>query len=150
MLEEFKKFAFKGNVLDMAIGVIIGGAFGSIVNSLVNDIIMPVFGAITAGMDFKSMKFVISQAVVEGGVVVKPEAAIMYGNFIQNVVNFLIISGSIFMAINIINKSFGKHEIEEAKDDAPKPPTQEELLTEIRDLLKAQAEVPALTDGKSE
>lgn len=148
MLEEFKKFAFKGNVIDMAVGVIIGGAFGSIVTSLVNDIIMPIFGALTAGMDFKSLKLVLSEAVVEGSTVVRPEAAIMYGSFIQNVVNFLIISGSIFAAINLVNRSFRRRELEKAEEPTPKAPTQEELLTEIRDLLKAQSPVPALSEAE--
>lgn len=105
MWEEFKKFAFKGNVLDMAIGVIIGGAFGKIVTSVVNDIIMPVFGFLTAGMDFKSLKWVLSEAVMEGDKVIKPEAAILYGNFIQNIVDFLIIALSIFFMVKLINKT---------------------------------------------
>ena len=135
MLKEFKEFAFKGNVVDMAVGVIIGGAFGTIVNSLVNDMIMPLFGYITAGMDFKNLKIVLSEAVMDGTKVVKPEAAICYGNFIQNVINFLIIAFSIFMAIKIISKGFKKKK-EEEKVETPATPTQEELLTEIRDLLK--------------
>lgn len=137
MLKEFKEFAFKGNVIDMAVGVIIGGAFGTIVSSLVNDIIMPVFGAITAGMDFKNLKIVLSDAVVDAatGQVVKPEAAIAYGSFLQNVVNFLIISASIFAVITFVNKALKKKtpKEEEEKESAP---TQEELLSEIRDLLK--------------
>lgn len=135
MLKEFKEFAFKGNVVDMAVGVIIGGAFGTIVNSLVNDLIMPIFGYITAGMDFKSLKFVMSEAVMDGATVVKPEAAICYGNFIQNVINFLIIAFSIFFAIKVVSKGFKKKQAEE-EAAAPPAPTQEELLTEIRDLLK--------------
>ncbi len=135
MLKEFKEFAFKGNVVDMAVGVIIGGAFGTIVNSLVNDLIMPIFGHFTAGMDFKSLKFVLSEAVMDGTTVVKPEAAICYGNFIQNIINFLIIAFSIFMAVKVISKGFKKKEAEE-EAEAPAAPTQEELLTEIRDLLK--------------
>ena len=138
MFEEFKKFAFKGNVIDMAVGVIIGGAFGSLVTSLVNDIIMPVFGFITAGMDFKSLKFVMREAVMEGQTVIKPETAITYGNLIQNIINFLIISISIFAIIKLIsNNPFKKKVEEEVVEEAPAAPTQEELLTEIRDLLKA-------------
>jgi large conductance mechanosensitive channel len=138
MWKEFKEFAFKGNVLDLAIGVIIGGAFGKIVSSVVNDIIMPIFGFLTSGMDFKSLKFVLSPAVMNGDKVVKAEAAIMYGNFIQNVVDFLIIAFSIFIFIRMINKAKAKQKKEEAAavPEAPKGPTQEELLTEIRDLLK--------------
>jgi large conductance mechanosensitive channel len=138
MWKEFKDFAFKGNVLDMAVGVIIGGAFGKIVTSIVNDIIMPLFGYVTSGSDFKTMKWTLSEAVIQGGAVVKPEAAIMYGNFIQNVVDFLIIAFSIFIFIRIINKAkAAKPSVqEEIKPEPKKGPTQEELLIEIRDLLK--------------
>lgn len=135
MLKEFKEFAFKGNVVDMAVGVIIGGAFGTIVSSLVNDIIMPVFGHITAGMDFKNLKIVLSEAVMDGATVVKPEAAICYGSFVQNIINFLIIAFSIFMVIKVVSKGFRKKKAEE-EAAAPSAPTTEELLTEIRDLLK--------------
>ena len=141
MLQDFKKFAFKGNVVDMAVGVIIGGAFSTIVNSLVNDIIMPIFGAVTAGMDFKSLKIVLSAATET-----KPEAAIFYGSFIQNVINFLIIAFSIFIAIRILAK-FKKEE--PPAPEPPKGPTQEELLAEIRDLLK-DASAPALKAAKEE
>lgn len=140
MWKEFKEFAFKGNVLDLAIGVIIGGAFGKIVTSIVNDIIMPAFGYVTSGMDFKSMKWVLSPADVDAaGKVIKPEAAIMYGNFIQNIVDFLIIAFSIFVIIKFINKAKAKQKKEEAAAQPakePKGPTQEEILIEIRDLLK--------------
>ena len=139
MWKEFKEFAFKGNVLDMAVGVIMGGAFGKIVSSIVDDLIMPLLGYFMAGMDFKSLKFVMSEAITEGGQVVKPEAAIMYGNFIQNVVDFLIVALSIFAFIKLINKSREKlvkqKELETVPDE-PAKPTQEELLAEIRDLLK--------------
>ena len=135
MLKEFKEFAFKGNVVDMAVGVIIGGAFGTIVSSLVNDIIMPIFGHITAGMDFKNLKIVLSEAVMDGATVVKPEAAICYGSFVQNIINFLIIAFSIFMVIKVVSKGFRKKKAEE-EAAAPPAPTTEELLTEIRDLLK--------------
>ncbi len=136
MFKDFKEFAFKGNVVDMAVGVIIGGAFGTIVNSLVNDVIMPVFGHLTAGMDFKSLKYVLSEAVMDGTTVIKPEAAIAYGNFIQNIINFLIIAFSMFVAIKVISKGFKKKEEEIVEEAAPAGPTQEELLAEIRDLLK--------------
>ena len=100
MWKDFKKFAFKGNVIDMAVGIIVGGAFSTIVTSLVNDIIMPIFGKFTADMDFKSLKIVLSAATDE-----KPEAAIMYGNFIQNIVSFLIIAFSMFIVISCITKA---------------------------------------------
>ncbi len=139
MWGEFKKFAFKGNVLDLAVGVIIGGAFGKIVTSVVNDLIMPILGYIMAGRDFKSIKFVLSEAVMNGDVIIKPEAAIMFGNFIQNIVDFLIVAISIFLFINLINKS--KKKLAKQKEVVvlpvePAKPTQEDLLTEIRDLLK--------------
>ncbi|WP_312701959.1 large-conductance mechanosensitive channel protein MscL [Sedimentibacter sp.] len=139
MWKEFKEFAFKGNVLDLAVGVIMGGAFGKIVTSVVNDLIMPLLGFFMAGMDFKSMKYVMSPAIMEGETIIKPEAAIMYGNFIQNVVDFLIVAVSIFIFIKIINNSknkFIKQQAAEPAPEEPKGPTQEELLTEIRDLLK--------------
>jgi large conductance mechanosensitive channel len=137
MWKEFKKFAFKGNVLDMAVGVIMGGAFGKIVTSVVNDLIMPVLGFLMAGMDFKTMKYVMSPAVMDGETVVKAEAAILYGNFIQNVVDFLIVAVSIFIFVKLINKSKENLKKQEAPaPEAPKGPTQEELLAEIRDLLK--------------
>ena len=142
MWKEFKEFAFKGNVLDMSIGVIIGGAFGKIVTSLVNDIIMPFFGFLTAGTDFKSLKFVMSPAQVDAaGAIIKPEAAIMYGNFLQNVFDFFIVAFCIFFFVNQVTKMRKKKE-EPAPEPAPEEPagpTTEEPLTEIRDLLKQQA-----------
>ena len=139
--DEFKEFINKGNAMDMAVGVIIGGAFGKIVTSLVNDVIMPVIGKLTAGADFTSLKAVISPAVLdEAGEVVKPEAAIMYGNFIQTVVDFLIVAFCIFLMVKAMNKAtdaLKKKEEEPAPaPEEPKGPTQEELLVEIRDLLK--------------
>ncbi len=127
MWKEFKSFAFKGNVLDMAVGVIIGGAFSKIVASLVNDIIMPIFGVLTAGVDFKDLKWVINE-----------ESAILYGSFVQNIVDFLIVAVSIFIFIRLINKLRFKQKEEEVKVDEPKKPTTEELLTEIVALLKTQ------------
>ena len=138
MWKEFKEFAFKGNVLDMSIGVIIGGAFGKIVTSLVNDIIMPFFGFITAGTDFTSLKLVLSPAELDAaGAVLKPEAAIMYGNFIQNIFDFFIVAFCIFFFVQQISKRRKKNE-EPAPEPAPAGPTTEELLSEIRDLLKQQ------------
>lgn len=122
LYEEFKKFAFKGNVLDMAVGVIIGGAFGKIVTSLVNDIITPLIGTIFSGTDFTYLKIVL-----------RGDNAIMIGNFIQTFIDFLVIAVSIFAFITLINK-FKKEE--EPAPEPPKGPTAEELLAEIRDLLK--------------
>ena len=126
---EFKEFISRGNVIDLAVGVIIGGAFTSIVNSLVKDIIMPFIGWIFGGIDFTSLKYVITPGTEE-----IPEAAIYYGNFIQNVVNFLLVAVVIFMMIRLINKFRRKKE--EAPKAPPAPSKEEVLLTEIRDLLK--------------
>ncbi len=134
---DFKKFAFKGNVIDMAVGVIIGGAFSKIVTSLVNDILMPVLGALTGGVNFSDMKYVIGDAVQADGT----PAAIAYGSFIQNIIDFLIIAVCIFVMVKVVAKVSEKMKKEEEAAPtpaAPKGPTQEELLAEIRDLLKEQ------------
>jgi len=133
MLKEFKEFAFKGNVVDMAVGVIIGGAFGKIVSSLVSDIIMPAIGMLTAGVDLKGLKHILVEADEAAGIA---ESAILYGQFIQNIVDFFIIAFSVFMAVRLLSKLKKK---EEPAPEAPKGPSQEELLTEIRDLLKENA-----------
>ena len=128
MWKEFKEFAMKGNVIDLAIGVVIGGAFGKIVTSLVNDIIMPVISILTGSVDFKHLKYVIEPA--QGEI---PELAVYYGQFIQNLVDFVIIAFSIFIMIKMINKLKAKPK-EEA---APAKPSEEVvLLSEIRDELK--------------
>ena len=128
----------KGNVLDMAIGVIIGGAFGKIVTSLVNDIIMPAIGTLIGGFDFTNLKVVLRKAVMVGDEVVKPAVTLNYGNFIQETVNFLIIAFSIFLVIKAIAKLHRKEEAP-AEEPAPAPkPDDVVLLEEIRDLLKKQ------------
>lgn len=136
-LTEFKEFAMRGNVVDMAVGVIIGAAFGKIVTSLVNDIIMPGIGVLTGGTNFSEFKYVIQQAVMNGEEVVTPEVAITWGAFVQTIVDFLIIAFCIFIAIKAINKL---KKAPAPEPEAPAGPTQEELLTEIRDLLKAEAQ----------
>ena len=136
MLKEFKEFALKGNVIDLAVGVIIGSAFGKIVTSLVGDLIMPIFGFITAGMDFKSMKYVLRQAVMDNGAVIKPEVAILYGSFIQNIIDFVIIAFCIFIAVKLINKARKKEQAGANPPAPPAPSPETQLLTEIRDLLK--------------
>lgn len=137
-LTEFKEFAMKGNVIDMAVGVIIGGAFGKIVSSLVNDVIMPVVGVATGGLDFKDHKLILKEAVMNGEEILTPEVAMSWGMFVQNIVDFLIVAFCIFMAIRFMNRF--KKKVEEAPA-APAAPSQEEvLLTEIRDLLKQQAD----------
>ncbi len=136
-LADFKEFALKGNVIDMAVGVIIGGAFGKIVSSLVNDIIMPVISIITGGDGYKNLKYVITEGhpATADGVAAVEEVAVNYGLFIQNIVDFLIISISIFVALRLAMK-LKKKEAEPAPEPAPEPTKEEVLLTEIRDLLK--------------
>lgn len=134
-LNEFKDFAMKGNVVDMAVGVIIGAAFGKIVTSLVNDIIMPGIGVLTGGVNFSEHKWVIQQAVANGEEIITPEVAITWGAFVQTVFDFIIIALCIFVAIKFMNKLRKQKPAEEAPA-APAGPTSEELLTEIRDLLR--------------
>ena len=145
--EEFAEFAFKGNVVDMAVGVVIGAAFGTIVSSLVNDIIMPLFGFITAGINMTDLKFVISPAIVNGGEVVTPETAIMYGAFIQAVINFFIIALSIFIVIKVFQKARHKKDDEAPAPEEPETPADIKLLSETRDLLKNEAPAPEATDA---
>lgn len=133
-IKDFKAFALKGNVVDMAVGVIIGGAFGKIVASLVDDIIMPPISLLTGGINFADLKIVLSEAVMEGGEVIKPEVTWNYGNFIQTLFYFLILAFAIFMMIKALMKAKKKEE-EAAAAPAPTPP-ELELLSEIRDLLK--------------
>ncbi len=125
MLKEFKEFAMRGNVVDMAVGIIIGAAFGKIVSSLVNDVIMPPIGMLMGGMDFSSLAVALGEG--EGA------ASINYGVFINTVLDFLIVAIAIFMVIKAMN-SLKKKE-EEKPAEPPKPSKEEELLTEIRDLL---------------
>ena len=141
-LEDFKSFALKGNVIDMAVGVIVGGAFGKIVTSLVNDIIMPVITLCTGGTGFENMKFVIKHGIpaTEEGQAAVEEVAVHYGSFIMNIVDFFIIALSIFVAIRVTIKfkeKWEKPEPEAAPED-PAPTKEEVLLGEIRDLLKQQ------------
>lgn len=136
-LEEFKAFAMRGNVIDLAVGIIIGGAFGKIVSSLVSDVIMPPIGALVGGMDFTDMTITIKSAVVGAtGAVVSPAVVIRYGNFLQIVFDFLIVSFCVFLLIKGITRLRKTHETVAA--NTPAPSKEEELLTEIRDLLKEQ------------
>ena len=130
--KEFKEFAMKGNVMDMAVGVIIGGAFGKIVSSLVDDVLMPFIGMLTGGIDLSGLSYKVMLPAVDGGEPVAG-AVLKYGAFIQNIIDFLIIAFCIFLMIKGMNKLMPK------KEEAPAPPagpTQDELLAEIRDLLK--------------
>ena len=136
-ISEFKEFAMKGNVMDMAVGVIIGGAFGKIVSSLVNDVLMPLIGKLSGGVSFTDLfvtlgdgEFKTLAEAQEAGA-----AVLAYGQFIQNIIDFIIIAFCIFLMIKGMNKL--KKE-KPAEPEAPKGPTQEELLAEIRDLLKKQ------------
>ena len=138
-IKEFKEFAMKGNVMDMAVGVIIGGAFGKIVSSLVDDILMPLIGKATGGVSFTDLfvnlgdgNYNTLAAAKEAGA-----AVFAYGQFIQNIIDFLIVAFCIFLMIKGMNKlNRKKEEAAPAEPEAPKGPTQEELLAEIRDLLK--------------
>lgn len=143
MLKEFKDFALKGNVVDMAVGVVIGGAFGKIVTSLVNDIIMPCISVMTSGIDFTELKLVLKPDVLnELGEVVTSGVSLNYGMFIQNIVDFLIIAFSIFITLRILFKRRDDKLKKEAEEKAklaaaaPKPETELDVLSEIRALLK--------------
>lgn len=131
MLKEFKAFALKGNVIDLAVAVVIGGAFGKIVSSMVNDIIMPAIGALIGGVSFADLKYVITPA--SGDIA---EVAVLYGSFIQAIVDFLIIAFAIFIFVKILNSTKKKEEEKTAAPPAPAPEVV--LLEEIRDLLKTK------------
>jgi large conductance mechanosensitive channel len=135
MLKEFREFAMKGNVVDLAVGVIIGAAFGAIVTSLVGDIIMPIIGAVTGGLDFSNYYTPLSKAVTAGNLAdaKKQGAVLAWGNFLTLTLNFIIIAFVLFLVIRAMNSLKRK---EEAAPAPAKPTRQEELLAEIRDLLK--------------
>jgi large conductance mechanosensitive channel len=128
LLKEFKEFAIKGNVIDMAVGIIVGAAFGKIVSSLVGDVVMPPIGVLIGGIDFSNLAFTVKEAAGDS-----PAVVISYGKFIQTVVDFTIVAFTIFLAIKGINSLKRK---EEKAVEAQAPPAQEVLLAEIRDLLK--------------
>lgn len=134
IIQEFKKFAIRGNVVDMAVGVIIGGAFGKIVSSIVNDLIMPTIGVIIGGVNFTDLKLTLKKAAMEGDKVVSPAVTINYGNFLQTTLDFLIIAIAVFLLIKAINALNKKKE--ETTKAPVAPPADIQLLTEIRDLLK--------------
>ena len=136
--KEFKEFAMRGNVLDMAIGVVIGAAFGKITTSIVNDIIMPLISMITGGIDFSAWKWVLKEAVMDAGEVVTPEVAVNFGSLISVILDFIIVAFAMFLVVKGMNKlsSLKKKEEEAAAPEEPAGPTTEELLGEIRDLLK--------------
>ena len=139
IISEFKAFAMRGNVVDMAVGIVIGGAFGKIVSSLVSDVIMPPIGMLTAGVEFKNLKFILKPATLDAAGKSVGEVAIVYGAFINTVVDFLIIAFAIFMVIKAMNFVRKKEEAKPASPAPPAPSKEEALLGEIRDILKARA-----------
>jgi large conductance mechanosensitive channel len=138
MLKEFREFAMKGNVVDLAVGVIIGAAFGAIVNSLVGDIIMPIISSMTGGLDFSNYFIALSKTVTAGNLAdaKKQGAVLAWGSFLTLTLNFIIIAFVLFIVIRFMNQLKRR---DEAAPAPPKPTRQEELLTEIRDLLKSKA-----------
>ena len=137
ILQEFKQFAMRGNVVDMAVGIIIGGAFGKIVSSLVSDVIMPGVGLLVGGVNFTDLKITLKDAVMNGEEVVSPAVAINYGNFLQVTFDFIIIAFAVFMLVKGVNAlSKKKEEKPAAPATPPAPPADIQLLTEIRDMLK--------------
>ena len=138
IIKEFKEFAMRGNVVDMAVGIIIGGAFGKIISSVVSDVIMPPIGLLLGGVSFTDLKIILKEPVLDAaGAVTTAAVSINYGNFIQVTVDFLIISMAIFMMIKAMNSMKKKKEEAPSAPPAPPAPTKEEvLLSEIRDILK--------------
>ncbi|HIY88385.1 MAG TPA: large-conductance mechanosensitive channel protein MscL [Candidatus Bacteroides pullicola] len=137
-LQDFKAFAMKGNVIDMAVGVIIGGAFGKIVSSVVADVIMPPIGLLVGGVNFTDLKWVLKPAVVEEGQEVAAAVTLNYGNFLQVTFDFLVIAFSVFLFVRLLSRLNRKKEKPAAPAAPPAPSKEELLLTEIRDLLKEQ------------
>jgi large conductance mechanosensitive channel len=134
MFKEFKKFIMTGNVIDLAVAVLLAGAVGLVVKGFVSDIMMPIVGQFTEGIDFSNLKLVLSPTVVDvEGAIITAENAIMYGNWVNSIINLIIVGFVLFMIVKAYNKT--KKPVEEAPA-LPAAPTQEELLTEIRDLLK--------------
>jgi large conductance mechanosensitive channel len=138
MMKEFKEFAMKGNLVDMAVAFVMGAAFGKLVSAFIQGLVMPFVGIITAGMDFKDLKYVLREAKLdEAGQVINPEASLMYGEFITVTIDFIIVAFVMFMLIKAINKAKRKEAAEPpAPVEPPAPSPEQTLLTEIRDLLK--------------
>ena len=149
--EEFKKFALKGNVVDLAVGVIIGAAFGAVVTSLVQDIMMPPLGWLIGGVDFSDLKIPISEATTTEDGKTVPEAAIRYGAFINAIIKFTIQAFAIFLVVKVMNRIMEEKEAKTQQEASTKPvqpelTTQEKLLSEIRDLLRRDADSPVQSD----
>ena len=138
-MAEFRKFIARGNVLDMAVGVIIGGAFGKISTSLVNDVLMPAISMLTGGIDFTDWKLVLKEAVVENGQEISAAVSINYGAFLSTVLDFLIIAFAVFCMVKAVSHLRRKREEEAPPPAPPEPSAEEKLLTEIRDLLRQQS-----------
>lgn len=137
VLQEFKQFAMRGNVVDMAVGIIIGAAFGKIVTSVVSDIIMPPIGVLVGGVNFSDLKVTLKDAVMEGGAEVAPAVTLNYGNFIQVTFDFIIVAFAVFLLVKGVNALSRKKKEAPAEPEVPAaPPADIQLLTEIRDLLK--------------
>lgn len=138
-LNEFKEFAMRGNVLDMAIGVVIGSAFSKITTSLVNDVFMPLIGLLIGGIDLGQLNLTLKAAVMDGDTVVKEPVTLGLGTFLSTIIDFILVAFVIFLVVKAINKlhALGKKD-DEPEPEKPETPTAEELLTEIRDLLKEQ------------
>lgn len=138
---EFKAFAMRGNVIDLAVGVVVGGAFGGITTSLVNDMILPFVSLLTGGLDFTAWKWVLREAVLDAeGAEITAAVSVNYGNFISVILNFIIVAFAIFCVVKALNKA---HELTEKKKEEvpaapPEPSAEEKLLTEIRDLLRSK------------
>ncbi|MBN1514399.1 MAG: large-conductance mechanosensitive channel protein MscL [Phycisphaerae bacterium] len=137
MIKEFKEFAFKGSMVDMAVGIIIGGAFGGLVKSLVDKVLMPPLGLLIGGLDFTEYKIRLKDAVMQDGKVVQPAVDLGYGDFISVFINFLIVALAVFLLVKTINTARRRLEAQEPAP-APAGPTQEQLLAEIRDILKTK------------
>ncbi|WP_347707779.1 large conductance mechanosensitive channel protein MscL [Eubacterium sp. 1001713B170207_170306_E7] len=134
MFDDFKKFAFKGNILSLAIGVVIGNSFNKVVSSVVSDILMPFFGYLTAGIDFKTLKLVLHPATLEGDKIIRPELVISYGDFLQNVIDFFIIALSIYIVTKAIQKISRKEQNQDQQDAV----TEIDLLTDIKNILEKE------------
>jgi large conductance mechanosensitive channel len=135
MFKEFKEFAMKGNLVDMAVAFVMGAAFGKIVSAFINGLVMPIVGVLTTGIDFKDLKIVLAEAQLDAaGKVIKPEAALMYGDFITVFIDFVIVAFVMFLVIKAMNKA--KKKMDTVPAPPPAPTKEEELLSEIRDLLK--------------
>jgi large conductance mechanosensitive channel len=137
MIQEFKEFAMRGNVVDMAVGIIIGAAFGKIISSFVADVLMPPIGLLLGGTDFTGLKIILKEGVMDGSKVITAPVTLNYGSFIQTAIDFLIIAFAIFMMIKLMN-SMKKKEVKAVELVTPAPSPEQTLLTEIRDLLKRQ------------